>query len=343
MAARIWIGAGHLTHYERLKDDPKGHHIFLALRIIEAQHPDLPGLGKSRRPKNDPVRLGQEAEMAFPPSTIRAFEPQTAKKPATLINRFFGFFGPHGPLPLHLTEHARERHINNGDSTFVSFANMLTHRFMSLMYRAWVTGQPAVDFDRGEGSQIDRHVAALAGLHGSDLRNRDAMPDLAKRRLAGHLALGPKNGEGLIAMLSAFFDAPFRLQEFIGSWLDLEPDDQWQLGADGGLGQATSLGSRVWTRGAKFRILVGPLTLKDYERLLPGSPSMDKLAAIVRNYTGDALDYDVNVVLKGDEVPKAILGQDTRLGQTSWIGDRPLGGDAADLFLEPQIYRQKAA
>ena len=144
-------------------------------------------------------------------------------------------------------------------------------------------------------------------------------------------------------MLSAFFDAPFRLQEFIGSWLDLEPDDQWQLGADGGLGQATSLGSRVWTRGAKFRILVGPLTLKDYERLLPDSPSMDKLAAIVRNYTGDALDYDVNVVLKGDEVPKAILGQDTRLGQTSWIGDRPLGGDAADLFLEPQIYRQKAA
>jgi len=157
------------------------------------------------------------------------------------------------------------------------------------------------------------------------------------------VALGPKNGEGLIAMLSAFFDAPFRLQEFVGCWLDLEPDDQWQLGADGGLGQTTSVGSRVWSRSAKFRILVGPLPIKEYERLLPGSPSMDRLAAIVRNYCGDALDFDLNVILKGDEVPKAILGQQTRLGQTSWVGERLVREDAADLFLEPLNYRKKVA
>ncbi|MEJ6707986.1 MAG: type VI secretion system baseplate subunit TssG [Amylibacter sp.] len=332
-----------MSHFEKLKENPQGHHIFHALRIIEAEHSDKPRLGRSKRPKEDGIRLGQEAELAFPPSTVRSYEAQTATKPATLINRFFGFFGPHGPLPIHLTEYARERHVNAGDTTLTSFANMLTHRFMSLMYRAWVTGQPAVDFDRGEGSQFDSHIAALAGHHGKALRNRDAMPDLAKRHLAGHLALGPKNGEGLIAMLSAFFDAPFRLQEFVGCWLDLEPDDQWQLGADGGLGQTTSVGSRVWSRSAKFRILVGPLPIKEYERLLPGSPSMDRLAAIVRNYCGDALDFDLNVILKGDEVPKAILGQQTRLGQTSWVGERLVREDAADLFLEPLNYRKKVA
>lgn len=332
-----------MSHFDRLKEDPQGHHIFLALRIIEAEHADKPQLGRSRRPKHDPVRLGQEAELAFPPTTIRSFDNPTATKPATLINRFFGFFGPHGPLPLHLTEYARERHINNGDSSFVSFANMLTHRFMSLLYRAWVTGQPAVDFDRGEKTQFERHVAALSGHHGDGLRNRDAMPDLAKRHLAGHLALGPKNGEGLIAMLSTFFEAPFHLQEFIGSWLELEPGDQWQLGAGGGLGQTTSIGTRVWSRAAKFRIIIGPLPLREYERLLPGSPSLDRLAAIVRNYAGDTLEYDVNVILKSDEIPKAILGQDTRLGQTSWIGDRAENTDASDLYLEPQNYRKKAA
>ena len=342
MAAPNGKRPDHLTHFQRLIDDPQSHHIFLALRILEAENSDKPRLGQSRRPREDRVRLGQEARMAFPPTTIRAFTPPGAK-PGSLINRFFGFFGPHGPLPIHMTEHARERQINERDGTFVAFANMLTHRMMSLMYRAWVTGHPAVDFDRGLDTQFEGHIAALAGHHGTHLRNRDAMPDMAKRHYAGLIGAGTKNREGLIALLSGFFDAPVRMQEFIGCWLELEPDDRWELGKGGGLGQTTSIGTRVWSRSAKFRVIIGPVSLEEYERLLPGQASMDKLTAAVRNYAGDALDYDVNVVLKGDEVPAATLGGQTRLGQTSWVGTQAAQVDAADLYLEPQHYTKKAA
>lgn len=338
MAAPDGSRSNHLTHFARLKDDPESHHIFLALRILEAEYVKNPRMGQSRRPREDKVRLGQEARMAFPPTTIRAFTPPGAK-PGSLINRFFGFFGPHGPLPIHMTEYARERQINNRDGTFVAFANMLTHRIMSLMYRAWVTGQPAVDFDRGQGTQFERHIAALAGHHGSALQDRDAMPDMAKRHFSGLLATGVRNAEGLVAILSGFFKAPVKMQQFIGSWLDLEPDDRWELGKGGGLGQTTSIGTRVWSRAAKFRLIVGPVGLPEYERLLPGNPSMDKLAAVVRTYVGDALDYDVNIVLRGDEVPRATLGATTRLGQTSWVGTRKSTGDADDLYLQPQHYR----
>jgi type VI secretion system protein ImpH len=331
-----------MTHLERLKDDPEAHHIFLALRILEAEYATNPRLGQSRRPREDAVRLGQEPRMAFPPSTISDFTPPGAK-PGSLINRFFGFFGPHGPLPIHLTDYARERQINNRDGTFVGFANMLTHRIMSLMYRAWVTGQPAADFDRGADTQFERHIAAIGGHHGTALRNRDAMPDMAKRHYAGVLAGGTKNAEGLVAILSGFFNAPVGIEEFVGSWLDLEPDDQWELGKGGGLGETTSIGSRVWSRNAKFRLIIGPVSRQEYERLLPGNASLDKLAGVVRNYLGDTLDYDVNVVLKGDEVPAAQLGGDTRLGQTSWIGTRATDEDAKDLFLEPQHYNKRAA
>ena len=345
MAAPDGSRPDHLTHFERLSEDPQRHHIFLALRILEAHHAAQPRLGQSRRPREDKVRLGQEARMAFPPTTIRAFTPPGAG-PGRLTNRFFGFFGPHGPMPVHLTEYARERQINNRDDTFVAFADMLTHRIMSLMYRAWVTGHPAVDFDRGLETQFEGHIAALAGHHGAGLRARDAMPDMAKRHYAGLLAGGTRNREGLVALLSGFFEAPVKMQEFIGCWLDLEPDDRWELGArtgGGGLGQTTSIGTRVWSRSAKFRIIIGPLSLEEYERLLPGAPSMDKLAAVVRNYAGDALAYDVNVVLRGDQVPAATLGGDTRLGQTSWIGTRTSDQDATDLYLEPQNYTRNAA
>jgi type VI secretion system protein ImpH len=336
MATGDRSGPDHLTHFERFAGSPRKYHIFHALRIIEAYYRDAPRLGTSKRPREDKVRLGQEAEVAFPTTTIRDFRPAGAR-PGVLTNRFFGLFGQHGPLPQHLTEYARERLINFRDPTFLAFGNMLTHRMMGLLYRAWVTGQPAPEFDRGEAGRFERKVAAIAGYDGRHLRGRDAMPDLARRFFAGRLAQGARNPEGLVAMLSSFFDTPVRLQEFVGSWLELEPDDRWQLGGRAGLGQATSIGTRVWSRAAKFRLRLGPLSLDEYRRLLPGTASVTRLTAIVRSYVGDSLDWDVNLVLRADQVPAAILGQDVRLGHTSWIGERKSTADAAELYLAPQL------
>lgn len=342
MATGEGTGPDHLTHHERFRQTPHAFHIFQALRVLEAHFADAPPLGVSRRPREDRVRLAQEPDLAFPPATISAYVPPGAD-PGVLTNRFFGFFGPHGPLPLHLTEYARERLVNFRDPTFAAFADMLTHRMMSLLYRAWATGQPAASMDRGEDGLMDRKVAALAGHAGQAMRDRDAMPDLAKRHFAGHLGAGPRTAEGLVAMLRAFFSVPVRLQQFVGSWLDLEPGDRWALGSRTGLGRATSIGDRVWSRSSKFRVLLGPLSLADYNRLLPGGASMRRLRAIVRNHVGDTLDWDVNLILRADEVPRALLGQTVALGHVAWIGARQGGGDAGDLFLSPTTEATSAA
>lgn len=338
MATGKRSGPDNLSHFDRLVKDPEKHHVFQALRVLEAHFSDAPRLGESRRPREDQVRLGQVAELSFPPSTIAEFTPPKLGRPARLINRFFGLFGPHGPLPLHLTGYARDRLRNHRDSTFVAFADMLTHRMMGLLYKAWRTGQPAVSFDRSD-DPIARKVAALSGYHGDHLQGGDPMPDLAKLYFAGHLSQGTKNAEGLISVLAAFLEVPVGMQQFVGTWLDLEPTDQWHLGGMVGLGQSTSLGNRVYSRSAKFRLIIGPLSLADYERLLPGGDALKRLTAIVRNYAGDALDWDVNLILAGDQVPRASLGGTTRLGHTSWTGTRKdhddVRADARDLYLYP--------
>ena len=339
MAARNGSGADDLTIHDRLCQTPQTFHIFQALRVIEAQFLAAPPLGMSKRPLEDKVRLGQEAELAFPPTTIRSYIPPGAK-PGVLINRFFGYFGPNGPLPTHLTEYVRERATNSRDPTFLAFANMLTHRMMSLLYRAWTTGQPSPGNDRGAGGDFDRKVAALAGFDGAAQQERDFMPDAARRHFAAHLSAAPKHAVGLVAMLQAFFSVPVRLEQFVGSWLDLEPGDRWQLGSVAGLGRATSIGTRVWSRGAKFRLRLGPLSLEDYKRLLPGSASVTRLNSIVRAHVGDALDWDVNLLLRGDQVPSAMLGGDTRLGYTSWVGLRDLKSQAGDLYISLQNHRE---
>ena len=324
-----------LTHFERLVRDPQSHHIFFAMRVLEAHFADQPRLGTARRPRQEKVRFGQEPELAFPKSTIHSFEAQTADAPAKLKNLFFGLYGAHGPLPLHLTEYARGRKSNHRDTTLVAFTDMLMHRLMELLYRAWVRGQPAPAFDRGENTELENKIGALAGYMGENMRDRDAMPDLAKRHFAGLLSAAPKNAEGLVSILKGFFAAEVRIEEFVGDWLMLEPDDRWQLGGLGGLGQTTCIGERVWSHSAKFRLRIGPLSLEDYKRFLPGTPAQIRLRAIVRNYVGDQLDWDVNLVLHGKDVPQAQLGATTQLGLTSWIGSEDHPDEVADLYMTP--------
>lgn len=337
MAAGNRPGTDHLSHIEKLEAAPEKHHLFHTFRVLEGAFPEAPRFGEARRPREDKVRFGQEAELAFPPSAVRDYVPPSAETPGRLTNRVFGLFGPQGPLPLHLTEFARARLRQHRDPTFVAFADMLTHRMMTLFYRAWRSGQPAPSFDRGDKDDVETKVAAIAGYHGAAFKEMDALPDLAKRHFAGLLASGPKNAEGLVAILSAFFGARVRIREFVGSWLELEPDDRWVLGQRAGLGRSTSIGDKVWTRTDKFRLIIGPVSLDEYRRLLPGGSSLDRLRAIVRNYVGDALDWDVNLILRADEVPPAILGETVQLGQTGWIGERKHKTDADDLYLEPNL------
>ena len=54
----------------------------------------------------------------------------------------------------------------------------------------------------------------------------------------------------------------------------------------------------------------------------------------MRNYAGDVLIWDVNLILKQEEVPAIRLGQQGRLGWTTWLMPRRAATDAADLKLD---------
>ena len=321
---------------QRLAAAPWAWDVFAALRWLEAAHPDRPRLGRSKRPAQDAVRLAQEASVVFAPATLAGWEAGEEGKPARLLVHFFGLFGPDGPLPLHLTEYARDRRRNFRDPTFQRFADLFHHRALSLFWRAWADARPTVSFDRPGEDRFARYVGALIGLGMDDFRQRDAMPDLTKLHFAGHLAGQTRHAEGLADILSAFFAMKVRVECFIGGWLALPEADRSRLGAGAAtaaLGGSVLLGARVWSRQHKFRLVFGPLSLADYVRLLPGGASFRRLIPIVRNYAGDTLEWDVNLILMREEVPPIRLGRTGRLGWTTWLMPRHDEADAADLFL----------
>jgi type VI secretion system protein ImpH len=321
----------------RLRDTPQKFSFFAVMRLLEALHPDRPRFGQSIRPDQDVLRLGQEPSVIHAPAALAGFEAGGDGKPDRLRVHFFGLFGPDGPLPLHLTEYARDRRRNHGDHTFEAFANLFHHRALSLFYRAWANSRPTVSFDRPDRDRFAHYVRALIGLATPGMHDRDAMPDLTKLHFAGLFAAQPRNAEGLGQILSAFFDVPVRIESMIGTWLSLPFGDYTRLsgsGATAELGKTALLGKRVWSRQHKFRIVFGPLGLADYQRLLPGGLSLRRLIPIVRNYAGDALIWDVALILRADEVPKIQLGRQGHIGWTTWLTPRRASTDAEDLFLD---------
>ncbi len=331
---------------EALAKEPHKFGFFNALRALECAYRDRPRFGTSRRPREDPVRLGQLPHLEFAPTTLAAFEPRQGKKPGRLIGYFFGMFGPDGPLPLHLTEFAIQRIRFHRDATFARFIDIFHHRMISLLYRAWANARPTVSYDRPEEDRYGVYVASLIGLGMPSLRDRDAMPDRAKLFYAGHFACHARHAEGLAATLQDYFQTPARLQEFCPAWVTLPAHCRLRLGDPQGmaiLGQTATIGGRVWDCQHKFRVVFGPMDLSDYNRMIPSGDGLVGLTAVIRNYAGDAMDWDLNLVLKEDEVPVVKLGESGELGWTTWLGKRRSRSDADDMIINPvrALARQK--
>jgi type VI secretion system protein ImpH len=319
-----------------LAREPYRYDFYQTLRRLECLYDDKPRWSRALRPVDEPVRLGQDPDLSFAPAPLASMETHETSAPRLQV-RLFGLFGPNGPLPLHLTEYARERLRHGADPTFSRFLDIFHHRFLALFYYAWAQAQPHVNRDRPKEDRFTNYVGAFLGLSPATFRNRDAVPDLAKLFHVGALIRQVRNAEGLAHILENFFRIHVEIEQFVGHWLLLGATERtWLGGEGGGLGSGAVLGARVWDHQHKFRIRLGPLTLEQYESFLPGSVPLRKLIDWVRLYLCFELDWDVRLLLKREQVPALTLGAGRRLGWTTWLGKRLRESPADDLCLDAE-------
>lgn len=322
---------------QALRDRPYNFDFFQAVRRLECTHLNRPRIGHSKRPQDDPVRFCQNVSLAFESSAIHAFFEATAERPARMAVNFFGLLGTNGPLPLSITEYIHDRLQNQRDKTLACFLDVFNHRMISLFYRAWACNQQTVSHDRKEEDRFAFYIGSLFGIGADSFRNRDAVPDTAKLHYSGRLVCHNKNAEGLREILQDYFGLPVNIEEFIEQWIDLPKEYCCRLGRspeNARLGSTLIVGSRFLECQQKFRIKCGPMSFSDYENLLPSGESIGRLIAWVRNYIGDELSWELNLVLKQEEIPGICLGKIGQLGWTAWLGCKKFEKDADNLVLQ---------
>jgi type VI secretion system protein ImpH len=327
-----------LALYAALAREPYRYDFYQTLRRLECLHDSKPRWGEALRPVDEPVRLGQDPELTFAPAPLSSFEVRDGHVPRLQV-RLFGLCGPNGPLPLHITEYARERLRLAGDPTLSRFLDIFHHRFLALFYRAWAQAQPHVNHDRPAADRFTMYVGSFVGMAPPVSRDRDALPDLARFFHVGTLIRPVRNPEGLRQILEHFFRVPVQFEQYVGHWLSLAAGERTFLSSERAtLGSGAVVGGRVWDRQHKFRIHLGPLTLAQYESFLPGGTPLEKLVDWVRTYLCFELDWDVRLHLKRDDVPSLRLGGRQRLGWTTWLGRRRSVAAADDLCLDAEAF-----
>ena len=335
--------------FAALRAAPWAHDFFALLRRLEALQPEAPRIGRALRPSQEPIRLGQEPELDFAPAPLASFAHEKNVPAPRLGVRFFGLLGPQGPMPLHLTEYVRERLRWRNDPTAARFLDVFHHRMLALFYRAWADAQPTVQHDRPGHDRFAAWLGAGFGQAGA-APLQGALPRQAQLFQAGLLGARSRYPEGLAKLLAQYFRVPVHIEEYVAHWLTIAPEDRSCLGharnrpersasPAAQLGHSANAGRAVHDRQYRFRVVLGPLTLAQYQDFLPQGRAWPALRDWVRQYAGLDLRWDVQLVLAQAELPAPRLGRRVEsgaaLGVASWLGRQRTPRDRGDLHLRP--------
>ena len=338
---------------ERLWAEPWSFSFFQAVRLLGRLYPHRKQVGRDGPPSEEVVRFVAHNSLGFPASEVQALESTADEKPAPgtrvpelpparMAVNFLGLTGPQGVLPLYYTELVRER-ARIGDRGVRDFLDIFNHRIVSLFYRAWEKHSLPASYERGESSAIARMLTSLVGLGTPGLQDRQAISDHALVYYAGLVNQQPRSAIALRHLIMDYFDVPVEVEQFVGCWKQLSPDELCGLDADGEthsgmLGFGAVAGDEVWSAQTRARVLLGPLSLEQYLDFLPGGTAFEPLRAITRFFAGNEIDFEVQLILRREDTPACELGADggvaPRLGWVSWARTAPMQRDPAETIFE---------
>ncbi|OXI71323.1 type VI secretion system baseplate subunit TssG [Burkholderia sp. MS389] len=322
---------------ESLQMEPWRFGFLSLLRRIGA-NPAVDPVGTARRPRSEPFRLGQQPSLAFAPREIASVQEAAGRLKVRLFG--LGMLGPNGPLPIHVTEWAREREESRRDTTTVDFFDIFHHRFLTLFYRAWASAQSTAGLDRKDDERFSFYIASLTGHDTAEIARRP-LPSHARLAASAHLVRESRDADGLRATLEHYFGVPVAIDEHVFHWIAIDPADQGRMGRPGPaatMGQAAMLGRVAPDRQHRFRIVIGPIDLDAYLRFTPQGEDLPRLVEWVRAFVGYELEWELELRIKPESAPPAVMGGRQRIGWSGWLGrpnpDRPITG----MRFEPERY-----
>jgi type VI secretion system protein ImpH len=343
---------------ERLFAQPQRFEYFQAVRLLELW------LKRNGAPQEGAVanflRFQNSTSLSFPASQLESLQPEPRDLPIDapslgaalqsaqlryirITPAFMGFLGTSGTLPAHYTERIAAHALYQKDDGPRAFLDTFSSRALALFYEAWRKYRLELKYQIDGKDGFLPLLLSLAGMHQPSLRRRlsddgDGVLDESVAYFATAMRQRPASAVQIARVLSEYFRQPVRAEQFIGCWYDVPGSQQTTLGmANAVLGGGAMAGERVWQRDLRLRLVIGPLDREGYESFLPGAKAALALESMLTMFTGLTLEYEVQLVLRAEDVEGARLdeqGSGGRLGWDSFLVTEAQQQDRSDVRYE---------
>lgn len=335
---------------------PYRYEFFQAVRLLELLYA-RDGAGTPEHTLATRMRFRNTLSLAFPPSELQAVEPMrtadgmldsdeafaTALEDGVLDSvsltpTFFGMLGAQGALPLHYTEIVAEREALKRDRAARAFFDLFSNRATALFYQAWKKYRLPFQHEVDRNRHYLPLLLSLAGAADKGMRKSlvgtpGTVHDEALAGYAMAVRHRPVSAVYLQRVLSDYFRAEVRVEQFVGSWYQVPPSQYSRLGGTNNVLGATALaGKRVWQRDLRVRLWIGPLAREQYRNFLPGAEGALALRKMVTILCGATLEFDVKLILRKEDVTGSKLGDrgGGRVGWDTFLCSRPAQEDRSD-------------
>lgn len=323
----------------QLLSRPQRVGFYRAVELLERSNPHAVRVGELGPVLKEVVRFRHDPSLTFATSDVRGIlrrersveEAVDGAAPGPLYeitSTFLGLTGTVSPLPTYFAEEII--HEDDERPAQRQFLDLFHHRILSLFYRAHTRYSYASDYLSDQQDAWSRRTLALAGI--DTFGGRGPVVDLPLwrlLRLAPLLASRARTASGLVSVVSDTMShilegAGVSVEQFVGRWVSIDERQLFRLGVSNcTLGEDATIGRKVFDRGGKFRLVLGPLRRNAFQQFLPGSKGLDALRDLVLFYVRDPLEFDVELILAPGETPAMRLssrpGDGSRLGLDSWV------------------------
>jgi type VI secretion system protein ImpH len=273
------------------------------------------------------VRLRPSASLAFPPGDLELFEDLPSRPPFRLTTTFMGLYGAHSPLPSFYAEEIAKACADDENHITRLFLDIFNHRILSLLYRGILKYRGHLIFAPDAADEFSWRLFAIAGLSPEGVTSAAAVPGQRLLRYTGLLSQKPRSAESLRAVLASWYDGlRVAVAQCTPRWVYLGGGLRSALGQQScQLGNDATIGSRIRDWTGKFRVRIGPVDFTTYQSFLPGSANLRTLHNLVSTASGDALDHDVELVIRKEDTPQLgiRLARSGKLGWTTGLFSRP--------------------
>lgn len=311
---------------------------FPLVAFLERLTAGMPRVGDVGPASEEGIRFRHDPRMTFSAGDVssvrlqeqpvRPGDPFSAIHPVfEVTTAFLGLTGSVTPLPFYMAEEIAQEDPERAPRR--EFLDLFHHRLLSLFSRIRARYDVASEHASGGTDRWSQRMLSMCGITGEE-RLSPKLSAWRLLRLAPLLSLRARTARGLEVFLEDVLEAELEgaritLRQFVGSWAEIDVPQRMQLGrVNSQLGRDTVIGSRIFFRGGKYQIRIGPLTERAYRRFLPDGDMLPVVREAVEVFVRDPLDYALDLVLGSDVAAGFKLSRTSPalLGRNTWLASR---------------------